>query len=203
MAQENKVFDVSSPGSSKPDTGSKPMVVGHKNMLDPTLKSPTEPEPLNSEPMASRTEKTLAPSEKTAIDVSETTDKSESEAVIASDKKIEPATEPTAPKPESEQPEQPEPAIEKKSEAATESPAETAEEKQKTEDDLEIVREEKLQEMIKSKEYFAPINEASFSSFQSFFKTFILVILLGLILLLILIDAEILDVGINLPFDFL
>ena len=39
MADEKKHMDVAKPGEAKPDTGSKPMVVGHKPILsDPDVK---------------------------------------------------------------------------------------------------------------------------------------------------------------------
>lgn len=196
MAQENKVFDVANPGSSKPETGSKPMVVGHKNMLDPTLKGPVESESASTESMAARTEKTLNPIAKNSEEVSENTKNSESESAIAADEKSEVETE-TAP----DQASNTEP--ETTTEPVIEEPEKTAEEKKKSEDDLGVAREDKLQEMIKSKEYFAPINEASFSSFQLFFKTFVIVVLIGVVALVIMVDAEIIDVGVSLPFDLL
>ncbi len=205
MAQENKVFDVASPGSSKPETGSKPMVVGHKKMLDPTLKGPGESESSSSVPMVSHTERTLNPISKTSKTVPEKTNSPNSESAIAGDEKTEiekeePMSEST---PESGSDSIPESTADTTTEPVTEAPEKTAEEKKKTEDDLEVAREDKLQEMIKSKEYFAPINEASFSSFQSFFKTFVIVVLIGIVALVIMIDAGILDVGISLPFDLL
>jgi hypothetical protein len=200
MAARTKVFDVAKPGSSKPETGSKPMVVGHKNQLDPTLKGPVESESASTEPMAARTEKKLTPmadskSEKTSQVADE-----KKEAVIASDEKIEtpaasteePAVEPIA---------ETTPAVDAEPERAA--PEETPEQKQKAEDDLEIARSEKLQEMIKNKTYNAPIREASMSSVQTFFKTFTVVAVVGIIILIVLIDAEILDLGVNLPFNFL
>jgi len=199
MAQENKVFDVANPGSSKPDTGAKPMVVGHKHMLDPTLTGPIESESASSQPLSSRREKTLSPEAKSTNDKLDGINDVESSSVIASDEKIEVTIKTIV---ESED----EPAVEMAKEPEAESIEEleqTAEEKQKSEDDLGIAREDKLQEMIKSKEYYAPINEASLSSFGSFFKTFTVVVLLGIVVLIILIDAGIMDVGINLPFDLL
>jgi hypothetical protein len=199
MAAEIKVFDVANPGSSRPETGSKPMVVGHKNLLDPTLIGPIGSESASSEPMVARTEKTLTPmadakSEKTSQEA-----EVKEEAVIGSDEKIEATAAPVAPAEE--------PIVENTptidSEPEREAPEETAEQKQKVVDDLEIARAEKLQEMIKNKTYNAPIREAGMSSVQTFLKTFIIVAVVGIVALIILVDAEILDLGVKLPFNFL
>jgi len=195
MAGETKVFDVASPGSSKPDTGSKPMVVGHKNMLDPTLKGPVESESASSDPLPARREKTLIPT---------TENPEEVEMVIASDEKQQvpvdstpkevpiATNEPSAPS-----------AVEPSDEPKQETTEETPEQKQKVEDDLEIERQEKLEELIKSKKYNAPIKEASMSSVKTFVKTFTIVAVVGMIVLIVLVDAEILDLGVKLPFNFL
>ena len=184
MAAESKVFDIANPGSSRPDTGSKPMVVGHKNLLDPTLKGPVESESASSDPLAARREKTLTPMSDSK------SEKTKQEVVIVSDEKPEIALSTTAPA-EEEPVTEDEPATtpEPEEEPAVEIPEQTPESKQKAEADQEIERSEKLQEMIRNKTYNAPIHEASMLSLQTFFKTFIIVAVVGIFALIILVDA--------------
>ena len=67
MADEKRVFDVAKPGSSKPETGTKPMVVGHKMIKDPTLKE-VEDDPVEETVNIQQTvSKTIKPLEKDEI----------------------------------------------------------------------------------------------------------------------------------------
>jgi hypothetical protein len=74
---------------------------------------------------------------------------------------------------------------------------------EQSEADKAAGQEENLQKIIKEKTYNVPIKEASFSAFKAFVKTFIIVFLLGIVIIAVLIDAEIVDLGIELPFNFL
>ncbi len=207
MSSDSKVFDVASPGSSKPETGSKPMVVGHKMMQDPTVKSTDATEEKPAEIMTTRSEKTIKPLgkskepksddsvelpedkktetriEEAVVNESSTQDKSTEAEPVAGEVAIE----------ESKIPEKP----------AAEQEVNDEDVQLKSEDNLEVEREDRLQEMIKSKEYYAPIQVASLSSAKTFLTTFFVVALVGLLVLVLLIDMEVLDVGVSLPFDIL
>lgn len=197
MADDKKVFDVAKPGSSKPDTGSKPMVVGHKIMKDPTL---TDSENEQTEELAPQTNKVIL----NPISHDETEQPNPDENVVA-DKKNSPAEESvqetTTPKND--------PVITPPTELAPETveeeaqPAQTAEQKQEAADIEQVEQEENLQRIIKEKTYNVPIEEASYSAFKTFVKTFFVVGIIGLIIVMALIDAEIIDLGIVLPFDIL
>lgn len=201
MAEKDKVFDVAKPGSSAPDTGSKPMVVGHKMMKDPTLKEIDESSEIetNEQPIAQTASKTIQP-----IDHSE--DKSESddhESEKTESIEDESTKEELVSSDLNKGEEKDEPAPENESDTEVEKPSETKEEKEKASLELDAEREENLQKMINEKTYNVPIKEAASSATTSFIKTFALVLLLGILLLVVLVDAEVIDLGISLPFDFL
>lgn len=207
MSSDSKVFDVASPGSSKPETGSKPMVVGHKMMQDPTVKSTDATEEKQAEILTTRSEKTIKPLAKSKEP------KSDDSVELHEDKKTETRIEEAAVNESSTQdkiteaePVAGEVAIEESKipeKPAAEQELNDEDVQLKLEDNLEVEREDRLQEMIKSKEYYAPIQVASLSSAKTFLTTFFVVALVGLLVLVLLIDMEILDVGISLPFDIL
>jgi hypothetical protein len=198
MAEDRKVFDVAKPGSTKPDTGSKPMVVGHKIMKDPTLVDTEPDEAQKVEEIISQPSKvTVSPISEEfasvdgdkvneASDDSEEADTSEATSLIEETKTEDtPTTDDTKP------------------ESQLSIPEETPEEKKENADTLDMERELNLQKIIKEKTYVVPVQEATYSAFKTFIKTFLVVGLLGVAVLVILIDAEIIDVGITLPFDIL
>jgi hypothetical protein len=189
MASDEKVFDVAKPGSSKPNTGSKPMVVGHKIMKDPTLVEDKQTE------VHEKTEAISQASKITVEPVSEeftgVKNKIINEHEVESGDKSETSKQSI---PETEN---------NVEESAAAEPEQTPEEKKENADSLEIEREENLQKIIKEKTYIVPVQEASFSAFKTFLKTFLIVSLLGVLIILILVDLEIIDLGITLPFDIL
>ena len=95
-----------------------------------------------------------------------------------------------------------------KEEKKEESPADdskTEPEKGKTVDP-EVEKNEKndkLQKLVESKKYFVTVHENTASHAKVFTITFIVALLVGTATVLLLIDAEILDLGVDLPFDFL
>jgi hypothetical protein len=196
MADEKKVFDVAKPGSAKPDTGSKPMVVGHKIMKDPTINNSNEETPPEEQPIIAQSSKiTVSPVSEEFVD-----SKNDSEAKT-SDENVESTKEKLDDNKQEEKTPDNTAGIESKAEDKLESP--TEEEKKESEAEDENQREENLQKIIKEKTYNLPIEEASYSSVKTFIKTFFVVGILGLIVLVLLIDAEVIDLGITLPFDFL
>ncbi len=197
MAEKVKVFDVVKPGSSVPDTGSKPMVVGHKMMKDPTLKDDNESSDLesNNEPIAQTESKTIQPLEQSEKISEDEVDKS-LDADLSDEQTTNEA--PTIDEPKAE-----EVKIDSTTESEPEKSEETKENKEKATIELSADREENLQKMINEKTYNVPIKEASVSTTKTFIKTFVMVVLLGILLIAILIDAEVIDLGISLPFDIL
>lgn len=196
-AKDQKVFDVGKPGSAKPETGSKPMVVGHKIMKDPTLtESKEDSEEEKDKKLTVKSEKTIAPisDEKVEETAEETPIESTTEETDVEVKK------PIAPLSAEEKSEN---GIEEEAEETPQEKQKNAEDKAKDEANLGLELDDNLQKMIKDKTYNVHIHEANFNSAKTFFKTLIVVGLVGLIAILVLIDAEIIDLGVNLPFDLL
>lgn len=189
-ADDNKVMDVANPGQTKPDTGSKPMVVGHKSiMTDPTLKTDSTAAPSAEEQLPSKKKLTIQPLSEEEKQSEETTTESEKPAqaeptAAVPAEKAEETFEDTTPEDSPE---------EKKSDA----------EEEIDEEQAKLEKEAQLQEIVKSKKYYVPIKAQSTTAIKTFLLTFMIVCLIGVIVLAGLIDAEILDLGIELPFDFL
>lgn len=182
--QDSKVFDVAKPGSGKVDIGSKPMIIGHKSLAE--------------DPMVKEAKKETEPTED------------------SEEKEVEKVTPPSVTKkvitPLSEQKGDPQPeeqeAVTKKLEAdASSDPiTEDIEDVKEEKVDPEVEkneRNEKLQSMVQSKKYFVTIHNQSSSQLKVFILTFIGALIIGLIGVALLIDAEILDINIELPFDLL
>ncbi len=205
---EKKVMDVASPGESKPETGSKPMVVGHKFLsADPDVKS-TDAQNDNAA-NNSKEETTAIPKKKIVLAPISENIKTEEEKTDDTDSVT--AT--------SEEAQNTEPPKQQETDAKDNNDIEenttqdpeieeatkerTAEEKQSDEDKASQEKEAHLQEIIKSKEYYIPIKHHGASAAKTFLITFILVCLVGAVLLAVLMDAGIIDLGVQLPFDFL
>jgi hypothetical protein len=197
---DSKVFDVSKPGESKPETGSKPMVVGHKLMKDPSI----------SEVDNNKDEESVMPIAQTSKLIINP---------ISDDEKEDNKTEPKESDSSEDEAKLPDEKPEEKTiaEPEIETTTETEEVKQDNEPekvnteakkDEEIVddavsNEENLQKIVSEKTYFVDIKEASYTSAKSFVTTFIVVGLIAIVAIALLIDLGVLDLGIELPFDFL
>lgn len=193
MAEGSKVMDVAKPGSSKPETGAKPMVVGHKIMKDPTLKDTVEETTEEPQQVKQSGGKTISP-----INHDEEAGETKN---AGSAQKDDSSTEENPQVAESKTEEQP---VNNPSKEAEAEPVESTQEQQdKAVLDQRVEQEENLQKIIKEKTYYVHIEEASLSALKTFIKTFLIVGVVGVIVLVVLIDAGIIDLGITLPFDFL
>lgn len=200
MAKEDtKVFDVAKPGEAKPQTGAKPMVVGHKLMKDPSVSDAESSKEITEEqqPIAQTSKKTIVPISEQEKNSDETND-TEKEQNTVDDK------------PEEVKEEKTESENKDITESVDQDESDSSKEKEKTpssaiEKNAEeaISNEENLQRIVNEKTYYVSIKEASYSSAKSFIKTFLFVGILAAVTVALLIDAEILDLGIELPFDFL
>ncbi len=212
---EKKVMDVSSPGESKPDTGSKPMVVGHKFLSsDPDVKTKDAEETKEDDSNKSEEKETITPKKKIVLkplsDNIKTDEEEPDETKMPEEKddkqdspnESEVSSKEDEPKQE-EKKEEPKEVSEAEKSDDQQSDNDASEETQKDEDKANLEKENRLQDIIKSKEYYVPIKHQGASAVKTFLVTFILVCVVGLLALAILIDAEVLDFGIDLPFDFL
>lgn len=225
---DDKVFDVAKPGSLDPDTGSKPMVVGHKSgVIDDTVKEPDSHEESDGEKVDTTTDTDTPAKKKTIVPISDSADdstketsanpsdestdkdsadedngdtkdsvtekKTEEPAVIDNKKTVLDKLEDNDTKPSGDE----------KSEPDESDEADEKKDEEKSASDEAAEREERLQEIIKTKEYVVPIHESQGSALKSFMTVMLGVVLIGVVLGAILIDAEVIDAGITLPFDFL
>jgi hypothetical protein len=197
---EEKVFDVAKPGSSSPETGTKPMVIGHKTIAsDPSMleedakqyeaKADVED---NKEPGI-----TLSASKKLTLHPLNAEEKSDEDAVKESDQStIENKSEPSSKKTDD---------LSSEDEITSEplEKSKTANEKAQESQDLAEAQEARLQEIIKSGKYIVNINESQGFIFRSTLTAFLFTGVILIVGLAVLIDLETIDIGLSLPFDIL
>ncbi len=225
---DSKVFDVAKPGTSTPDTGSKPMVVGHKSItIDPTIKAAEDsPEIESGEKISVGTKavekKIIAPiisetpkKDKLADDVSPDV------PIVKEDVEPELAEENTAPDVadtediKSEEEETVSAPVSQDVKSDTTTAIESAETKSAddsnfkdkntdTEElgDVKTEAEQEFEELISSKKYFLDIKPARKGGVKNLLL-FLLVLLLALIGAYALADAEIIPGSDLLPKRFM
>ncbi len=183
-----KVFDVAKPTDAKKDIGSKPMIIGHKSLKeDPMVKEAVTESGKEETPTETAGQKT---------EEQKVTPPSVSKKVItppSEEQKKEVVTKDTVVATDSQ-------------EGSTEENIETEEIEEELKVDPEVEKNEKnekLHNMIESKKYFVTIHEKSSSHAKVFIITFIIALLVGFAVVALLIDAEVLDLGVDVPFDFL
>lgn len=207
---EDKVFDVAKPGTSQPQTGSKPMVVGHKTLAsDPSIKEDKEGEGQSQEitlSPAPNKKIRLAPISEEVVEDTETPEPKE-EVTIQS--KVTEVEEPVS-EPEKEEVKETE--TEEKPEPEANNPVDDqqvpdVDGKNKKQDDaqakLQQEKEQQLNALIESKKYNLNIKESHGSSIKKFLSVLFVLALLAVVVGVALEDAEILDLGIELPFDLI
>lgn len=200
---EQKVFDVAKPGSSSPETGTKPMVIGHKTL-------PSDPSMINQDDASVEKNEDVASDLEPAIGLSPSSKKLRLRPLSEAEKNGTPIdAEDQEDEDDISTPSDQESSEVKETEVDDED-TETKVAAQKTPSELEkdlqnVVdeREGKLRELIKSGEYNVSINESKGFNVKVFILTFIVVGTLIMVILAVLIDLEILDSGITLPFDVL
>jgi len=209
--KEKKVFDVEKPGKSKPDIGSKPMIIGHKSLAnDPMVKEDKEQENNSEKPTGDITtnkstteEKVLAESKKVKIEPISDDMKSKEEKpeekieekpeVAEQIDKKEPGTKPK------KEPEK-EPTVKENKDVPDE------EKKKKKDEKLDpaaeaMEKEHKLNQLIESKKYNVHINEAKSGALKTFLYVFFGLVIVGSIIFYLLIDTNTIDLNIDLPFS--
>lgn len=179
------VFDVSKPGKTAADPSSRPLIVTHKPMVkqDPMV-APEADENEKKKPLTPKREVVVQPSEELANEKSEKTPEEEKT--------------PREDKPEDSTPYE---------SNDIESLAGEAQSKQKAKkEDEEIAKKAaEIENLIQSKKYNLPIHDGAYAS-RSIFATLlnILLIVLALATIFVLaVDAGMVDVGLELPFDLI
>lgn len=203
MAKDDKkaVFDVSKPGSTPPDSSSKPIIVSHKPMIkDPMMQEEAavseveETEKISSTPKD--TGKVIEPLSKDSDDNKEEPKKESEEKPPE-----EPSDDKTSDDKEKDE-------VDPKSgdsadSAVVDAVLSQAEQKGKKSKEAEALaeREAANNKLIESKKYFVKIKQPKRRRNKRMLLTLIFVILLGLVGVGLAADAELIDI--NVPFDFI
>lgn len=198
---EKKVFDVAKPGSSNPETGTKPMVIGHKTL-------PSDPSMINQEDTSSNKDEDSSSESQPTIGLSPSSKKLRLQPLSEDEKNGTPSDDTDQEKDENtptdvEISEATETKVEEKAPDLEPETQKTTSELEKDKQDVVDEREEKLRELIKSGKYNVSIRESKGFNLKVFIVTFLLTGVLLIVILAVLIDLDIIDFGISLPFDVL
>ncbi len=178
------VFDISKPNNTAPSATSRPVITTHNPILkDPMMKDSSEPNRTDDpKPLTVSREKVIAP-------ITEQTVTSEAE-----DAKSTTASEDEAAE-----------ATKKESEAAVvDAVAEQAGKKKKNESTKEdMARKAELEKMIEDKKYFVPIGQVNRRRNKRWFWATFILLLLSAVAVYAAVDANILDLGIKLPYELI
>ena len=227
----NKVMDVAKPGKTAPSATSKPIIVGHKSMMkqDPMMsEKPAKSSDDGDKIAVNRGTKVVAPLTLKVVDTSE--EKLATAPVLketsAEEPAIQSAAAPAEPEevpgaaevpatPEVETPETPEeelaPAASE--EAEPESTSDEASEvdavaeqvgsgkkKDSQETEEEKQKRENVEKLIADKKYFVPTGQVTRKR-RTRWTIFLLIVLIAAAGFIFAVDAEVIDVGVDLPFD--
>ncbi|MCA9346141.1 hypothetical protein KC960_01495 [Candidatus Saccharibacteria bacterium] len=226
---EKKIIDIAGPEDSKLNIGGKPMIIGHKSIAsDPMVKSDSNEQPAVSE----STEKDDAPqdvkvmsssdkikieppkSEEKPVDKTETKEevveaepKTDDDSKASKDDKA-PAEE-KSDKSDDQASESTKVENEKSEDSKVTAEKETKSDDEKKEKSGEIdpvaaamEKDQKIQELIKSKKYFVDIKKPARGSSGKKLITFIVLLVVLFMGLYLLIDSGKLDIGVKLPYNF-
>jgi len=203
---DKKVFDVAKPGSSKPTTGTKPMVIGHKSLAqDPSINvkasenPPVEPKTTDDNIVDSKVSAPPSQKKRVIVPLSDTTsntedNKADTEQKPSSSSEVAEIKSSTPDSTNLQSVDETTSVIDKK---------DAPKDKEKDAGDIQLEREEHLQELIKSKKYAVNIKEKRSFGLKTFILTILGITILGAIVVVLLIDADIIDLGIKLPFDLI
>ena len=177
---DKRIIDVAGPEDAKVDIGSKPMVAGHKIMMnDPMMRENAQEAETNNVGV----DEVPAP----------VATKSEIEPPSVRQKIIEPS-----------KPEEVEKPVENIPEQKPEEPLNTNEQKEPKEEidpvAVQMEKDEELRKVIESKKYNVNIKQASTNNFKKWLLVFAGMLVVLVIAVFILIDTNVLDLGVKLPF---
>jgi hypothetical protein len=200
---DKQVMDVSKPGKSAADASARPVIVGHKpqvqdpmvNTAEDTNPDVAQEEPATASPTASK--KVIAP-------LSEQEEPVEPEAPAPEAPTVDAVEKTTTEQPTPQDNEPPEADEESSDAAVVDAVAEQVGSKKKedVQSEEDKKRQAELDKLILEKKYFVSIGSTrSKSNRRILFVTLLLLLVLaGLILA---VDAEVLEVGLALPFDLI
>jgi hypothetical protein len=220
--EPKKVFDVAKPGDSKPDASARPIIVGHGPMVQ---------DPMMAAESKDKSEPPTAPDLDAKAKADE--EKSPEKAVFHGPKRIEPLhteSEEDSPAKILEEETVPAETTEEKSEPAKETESETKTEDEKSTDEqtdtgssdsaavdalaasaekrkiqeteAEMTKRKAMQELANSKKYYVPIKETHGKKSTGAF-TVILLLLVVAAGFYLAVDAELIDIGMKVPFELI
>ncbi len=176
------VFDVSKPNKTAPSPTSRPVIATHNPMMKDrmVIDNPESTVKDEEKPVVVSREKVVEPISESPPSVEEVTVLAAAEAESKEADRI-------------------------KSEAAVvDAVAEQSGRKKKSEPTKEdIVRQAEIEKMIEAKKYFAPIGQVNHRRNKRWFWVSLTLLLLSAAAVYAAIDANILDVGIKLPYEFI
>lgn len=201
----NTVMDVSKPGKTVPSTSAKPVIVGHRPMVqDPMVTSDTNPESNNREASSEQplstpsvAKKVIAPLKPSSTEVSakNVTAPSDETSAVSTPEESQPG--------KSETPEA-EPVSDASDESAVVDAVvdQMADKKVDEPNEEDRKKQEKIDKLIAEKKYFVPLGKAHHGSGRAF-MTVIFLVALVLFGFIAAADAQLIDIGLELPFDLL
>ncbi len=213
-ASDKKVMDVAKPGEGKQQIGNKPMIIGHSGENDPMVKDNEAVKSATPIEPPSKTRKVIAPisedhDEDSETDSAVTNDKQtkskDAAAVDSVEVKVNKTDDSSTPDiqpkvDEAPAAESPKAVDTNASQVEDEVVQDTASEDAPADDN----KQGNLDKLVSSKKYFVTIHsDHGGSSKKVLFVSFIITLLLGAAAAVALIDAEIIDLGISLPFDLI
>lgn len=201
---DDKVFDISKPGKSQPAATSKPVIVGHKSMVeDPMVVAANKPEATTPAPVAVEPEDKPAGSpvveEKGSIDEASHTAK-----VVTPPSDAAPAAEGDNEKPGETEAKPPEEKLAEEA-VADSVPDEKDDNKEVKPADSKETEAEKakaaaIQELIENKKYAVKIGEVQRKRHSHWTLAILVLLLVAIFTAYLLIDAGIIKTNIKLPY---
>ncbi len=221
---DKKIMDVAKPGEGKQSIGSKPMIIGHSAANDPMVKEDGSTDEKKSTEPPSKTRKVISPisddvkpeesedtaAEQTQASEDKTTEESPKEAdsseEAAADTDVKEDSSETSEKKDADENTSKDSQNKDEDTSSDEKvPEETAAiDEQASTDDAAAENKVHLDRLVESKKYFVTIHsDRQNTSMRVQIISFFATLLIGALIAAALIDAEIIDLGITLPFDFL
>ncbi len=211
---DERVIDVAKSGKKRPDATSRPLIIGHKNMIeDPMVKaeasatlavkkdeSSDEGEPI----VVSHEDTKIEPSQAKTIEPLKKADAEQPEAAAEATPPPEEKAQETTEEKSEASPSTPEeaPAEEAPSDAAPSEAKPT--DKQIKQNEEELAKQAAVQKLIESKQYVVPIGEAKKRrNGQRWLLLLVFVILFAVVAVDLLVDAGIIKTSFNPPVDLI
>lgn len=201
-----KAIDVAKPGKTSPDASSRPVIVTHKPMIkDPMMKDEAAETPQAQPVKVNNRSKVIAPPSKT--DASAQPVEPEAAEAKPAEEEVTPETSATdTTQNETADTSADEQKAAEKDAAIVDAVAEQADKDKQQSNELteeEKQRQAELDKLIADKKYFVPIGQVTKRKNNRRTLMILLVLALLLVGLYLAVDAEVVDIGISVPFELI